>query len=131
MRGLPSLARCAGQAEGIQNGKGEKAMPYKEDDILTLSEVASALRLNVNTVKRRAAELGGLRFGNRWRFRWGEVLAAFKAEEQPQIHRKPIRLPKQPASEASPNKKAAKDERERLQGQEDPYGLRAALFGNK
>ena len=47
---------------------------HAPDSILTLAEVAQALRLDPRTVKRVAGELGGKRIGNRWRFQWGRVL---------------------------------------------------------
>lgn len=49
------------------------------DDILTLTEVAAALRLDPRTVRRVASELGGRRCGSRWRFRWGTVMEWFDA----------------------------------------------------
>ena len=47
------------------------------DAILTLKEVAQALRLDPRTVKEVALALGGRRIGYRWRFRWGTVLEYF------------------------------------------------------
>ena len=47
------------------------------DDFLTLDELANALRLDPRTVKRVAYALGGKRFGNRWRFKWGSVMEYF------------------------------------------------------
>lgn len=47
------------------------------DAILTLKEVAQALRLDPRTVKEVAFALGGRRIGYRWRFRWGTVLEYF------------------------------------------------------
>ena len=47
------------------------------DDFLTLDELANALRLDPRTVKRVAYALGGKRFGNRWRFKWGTVMEYF------------------------------------------------------
>ena len=52
-------------------------MPYTPDAILTLKEVANALRLDPRTVKEVAFYLGGRRIGYRWRFRWGTVLEYF------------------------------------------------------
>ncbi len=52
-------------------------MSYALDEILTLKEVAQALRLDPRTVKEVALALGGRRIGYRWRFRWGTVLEYF------------------------------------------------------
>ena len=52
-------------------------MPYSPEDILTLEELATKLRLDPRTVKRVASALGGKRFGNRWRFKWGTVMEYF------------------------------------------------------
>ncbi|WP_077071226.1 hypothetical protein [Mailhella massiliensis] len=52
-------------------------MSYALDEILTLKEVAQALRLDPRTVKEVAFALGGRRIGYRWRFRWGTVLEYF------------------------------------------------------
>ena len=49
----------------------------QRDSILTLQEVALALRLDLRTVRKVGCELGGKRFGNRWRFKWGTVLEYF------------------------------------------------------
>ena len=49
------------------------------DDILTLREVAAALRLDPRTVRLVASDLGGRRLGSRWRFRWGTVMECFNA----------------------------------------------------
>ena len=51
---------------------------YLPDDILTLREVARALRVDPRTVRRIAFTLGGKRFGCSWRFRWGTVMEYFK-----------------------------------------------------
>ena len=51
---------------------------YLPDDILTLREVARALRVDPRTVRRIAFALGGKRFGCSWRFRWGTVMEYFK-----------------------------------------------------
>lgn len=55
----------------------ENIMSYALDEILTLKEVAQALRLDPRTVKEVAFALGGRRIGYRWRFRWGTVLEYF------------------------------------------------------
>ena len=47
---------------------------WEADDVLSLDEVATALRLDRRTVRRVAFQLGGKRFGRRWRFRWGTVM---------------------------------------------------------
>ena len=52
-------------------------MTYEDNEILTLKEVAQALRLDPRTVKEVAFALGGRRIGYRWRFRWGTVLEYF------------------------------------------------------
>ena len=52
-------------------------MSYALDEILTLKEVAQALRLDPRTVKEVAFALGGRRIEYRWRFRWGTVLEYF------------------------------------------------------
>jgi hypothetical protein len=52
-------------------------MKYAPDDILTLGAVAEKLHLDPRTVKRIASLLGGKRIGNRWRFKWGNVLEYF------------------------------------------------------
>lgn len=50
---------------------------YLPDSILTLPEVAQALRLDQRIVSHIALELGGRRIGRRWRFRWGTVMEFF------------------------------------------------------
>lgn len=52
---------------------------YPPDAILTLTEISKALHLDRKTVVRLASELGGRRFGRRWRFRWGSVMEVFNA----------------------------------------------------
>lgn len=52
-------------------------MDYNTEDIVTLKEVAKKLRLDPRAVKRVAFAMGGKRFGNRWRFKWGSVLEYF------------------------------------------------------
>ena len=54
---------------------------WEADDVLSLDEVATALRLDRRTVRRVAFQLGGKRFGRRWRFRWGTVMEFFNAHE--------------------------------------------------
>ena len=57
------------------------------DAILTLKEVAQALRLDPRTVKEVAFALGGRRIGYRWRFRWGTVLEYFSNADFQQCRR--------------------------------------------
>ena len=52
-------------------------MSRDPDEILTLAEIAAALKLDPRTVKRAAYRLGGECIGNRWRFRWGTVMESF------------------------------------------------------
>lgn len=52
-------------------------MQRDPDEILTLAELATALKLDPRTVKRAAYRLGGECIGNRWRFRWGTVMESF------------------------------------------------------
>lgn len=53
------------------------AKGYDPDDILNLHQVVDRLFLDRRTVRRIAFKLGGRRFRNRWRFRWGSVLEYF------------------------------------------------------
>ena len=48
-----------------------------DDDLLTLTEVSAALRLDPRTVRRVASRIGGKRIGRCWRFRWGTVMEYF------------------------------------------------------
>ena len=50
---------------------------YDSNEILCINQVAQRLSLDRRTVRRVASSLGGRRFGNRWRFRWGAVLEYF------------------------------------------------------
>ena len=47
------------------------------NEILDLKKLSKRLDLDRRTVGHIAYELGGRRFGNRWRFRWGSVLESF------------------------------------------------------
>lgn len=50
---------------------------YLPDSILTLDEVAQALRIDQRCLRRLAYALGGKRVGRCWRFRWGTVMEYF------------------------------------------------------
>ncbi len=52
---------------------------YPPDAILSLTQISRALNLDRKTVVRLASDLGGRRFGRRWRFRWGSVMEVFNA----------------------------------------------------
>ena len=116
------------------------------DDFLTLDELANALRLDPRTVKRVGYALGGKRFGNRWRFKWGTVMeyfnnANFETKQRQQVDgeggygRQAGGLQDVPAR---PERRARMEGRKRLGGrnsegvqnersEEDPFGLRKAL----
>ena len=51
---------------------------YHYDDFLTIQELSKALRLDRRTIEEVAYDLGGRRFGNRWRFHWGTVVEYFR-----------------------------------------------------
>ncbi|MFI3272899.1 MAG: helix-turn-helix domain-containing protein [Pseudomonadota bacterium] len=52
-------------------------MQYAADEILTIKQVAKALKLDPRTLKSVASALGGRRIGYRWRFKWSAVLEYF------------------------------------------------------
>ncbi len=60
------------------------------DDFLSLRQVSKKLGLDPRTVKRVAYDLGGRRFGNRWRFNWGTVMEYFKNAKFESGQRKPM-----------------------------------------
>lgn len=120
---------------------------YGPDDILTLTELAAAFRLDPRTVKKVAHELGGKRFGRCLLFRWGTVMESFDAnpsEGQRELldgascdRRKNSR---HSLFSTGPQKGAGMDKRKSVGGGAqkriagspeqkagDPYGLRAAL----
>jgi excisionase family DNA binding protein len=77
-------------AHGLEH-RADGLTPYasagpKQDDILTLEELASLLRLDAKTVLARAAdgELPGRRFGDDWRFSGAAVLAWLAEPEENQ-----------------------------------------------
>lgn len=58
-----------------------KFSAYTPDSILSLKQLAKALRVDPRAITRIASQLGGRRFGRSWRFRWGTVMEYFNAYE--------------------------------------------------
>ena len=62
----------------FEKRKQEKVVTYHYDNFLTIQELSKALRLDRRTIEGVAYDLGGRRFGNRWRFHWGTVVEYFR-----------------------------------------------------
>jgi hypothetical protein len=119
-------------------------MSYADDDILTLKELAAALRLDPKTVNRVGYKLGGKRFGNRWRFRWGSAMEYFSNADIEDGQKNPCldgkggngretdRLQdvsiweKTRPGMAGGKRMGGTTKNKSARGAQDPYGLRAA-----
>lgn len=62
----------------------------QHDDILDVAQLAKELNLDQRTIKRVASQLGGRRFGNRWRFKWATVLEYFSNADSEKRQRQQV-----------------------------------------
>lgn len=118
---------------------------YHYDDFLTIQELSKALRLDRRTIEEVAYDLGGRRFGNRWRFHWGTVVEYFRNADTETGQRKLLDGASRPRWKASsvqdvPRGKEARKilaRSKRMGGSgegtnfdwnQDPHGIRNSYF---
>ena len=118
---------------------------YHYNDFLTIQELSKALRLDRRTIEEVAYDLGGRRFGNRWRFHWGTVVEYFRNANTETGQRKLLDGASRPRGKASSvqdvpcGKEARKilarrkrmggsGERKNFDWDHDPHGIRNSYF---
>lgn len=67
-----------------------KSIETFSDDVLTLRQVSQKFQLDPRTIRGVAFELGGKRFGNRWRFRLSVIMECFNNAKFDKEPRKPM-----------------------------------------